>query len=152
MGFSPSPSANLPGSCYRRFNPSVGILWGLAFWRLHPWLAYLSRFNPSVGILWGLASPSVAPASGKPQFQSLGRDSVGFSPRHLPAHHYHRGQFQSLGRDSVGFSLRLSQSLRCRAHRFNPSVGILWGLAECIKHVLQHAIYVSIPRSGFCGV
>ena len=63
-----------------------------------------TSFNPSVGILWGLACRSSQ--HGKPtyQFQSLGRDSVGFSqPGRALAHRLHP-KFQSLGRDSVGFS------------------------------------------------
>ena len=43
--------------------------------------ALFSCFNPSVGILWGLAKriPFLTTAVEK-MFQSLGRDSVGFSP------------------------------------------------------------------------
>ena len=64
----------------KRFNPSVGILWGLAYETDENTKRTKICFNPSVGILWGLAiSKFPAKTAENPLFQSLGRDSVGFS-------------------------------------------------------------------------
>ena len=133
------------------FNPSVGILWGgtrlaypvtLVFDEVSiprsgfcgvgprgsvPSAVALTSFNPSVGILWGGTTTARTPRGGGPRFQSLGRDSVGWD------------MFDVRGR----VRLRLG---------FNPSVGILWGGTR--QAVLEGAVrvFVSIPRSGFCGV
>ena len=73
-------------------------------------------------------------------FQSLGRDSVGFSLSRVYRGGHVAIEFQSLGRDSVGFSAE--EPRRASATRwagFNPSVGILWGLApECGGHAVEH--------------
>ena len=86
-------------------------------------------FNPSVGILWGLAQTPVEKViSLVILFQSLGRDSVGFSEAKARQLAQALKEFQSLGRDSVGFSL------------------------EVYDAGVQSKLEVSIPRSGFCGV
>ena len=61
-------------------------------------------------------------------FQSLGRDSVGFSWLAAFVGSANQAMFQSLGRDSVGFS---------------PQQWHVGGRTNVI---------VSILRSGFCGV
>ena len=88
----------------------------------------VNSFNPSVGILWGLAKAIDIFGRGRNRFQSLGRDSVGFSPMASLFPHLNRLSFNP----SVGILWGLAQSRfrpvlqpRC----FNPSVGILWGLA-----------------------
>ena len=60
-------------------------------------------------------------------FQSLGRDSVGFSISMLMIRLW-QIRFQSLGRDSVGFS------------------------GPVLDEAALADVIVSIPRSGFCGV
>ncbi len=109
------------------------------------------RFNPSVGILWGGTFSTLFHLAELCQFQSLGRDSVGWDPEKM-VHPSSPGAFQSLGRDSVGWDQKSlvgdSQSLRC----FNPSVGILWGGTRGGRNIGPCQLTVSIPRSGFCGV
>ena len=85
-------------------------------------------------------------------FQSLGRDSVGFSRSSNAGARGIWWWFQSLGRDSVGFSLEVGgaaadvnlgfQSLGRDSVGFSP---IMSKGGPMLNHV-------SIPRSGFCGV
>ena len=68
------------------FNPSVGILWGLALGMGLFSISAKISFNPSVGILWGLAYRTPDDPVYFERFQSLGRDSVGFSPMITPVY------------------------------------------------------------------
>ena len=70
---------------------------------------FCGGFNPSVGILWGLATHLEINELLTIVFQSLGRDSVGFSLRVLFFMKRRHRLFQSLGRDSVGFSRQWAQ-------------------------------------------
>ncbi len=94
---------------------------------------------------------AIASLSPELQFQSLGRDSVGWDARRtrtLPSGgpsfnpsvgilwggtrgcfqaERLRSGFQSLGRDSVGWDPGSPRRRGLLDARFNPSVGILWG-------------------------
>ena len=84
------------------------------------------------------------------QFQSLGRDSVGFSELPPIDAAIHADTFQSLGRDSVGFSLTPAICLATGGKCFNPSVGILWGLAYIFNTVkkLWELVFQSLGRDS----
>ncbi len=110
-----------------------------------------SCFNPSVGILWGGTYETSHADATLHQFQSLGRDSVGWDwqvpvlpqnqhsvsiPRSgfcgvglysIPMLISSRYRFQSLGRDSVGWDVLPLPGAEGQKPSFNPSVGILWG-------------------------
>ena len=139
------------------FNPSVGILWGLASSSPASPIQTRPSFNPSVGILWGLALRWCSPKRGQ-RFRRF-NPSVGIlwglAQRRTQ---YARldGKFQSLGRDSVGFSRRIRFGSAYRWRCFNPSVGILWGLVHgAIVDELHAHKFQSLGRDsvGFsrCG-
>ncbi len=132
------------------FNPSVGILWGGTPPPPPPG-ASSSHFNPSVGILWGGTLPACRRSARPAQFQSLGRDSVGWDC--ASADSSPPPNVISIPRSGfcgVGPTHRFVR--RRMISDFNPSVGILWGGTNKIQTKYTNIVSISIPRSGFCGV